>query len=329
MPKDFALEEAIRRSLEDTVGNSADSKESATKEPDCDVSTPNTSEKQCVDHEEEETFIDCKAEPEELDDSKKEVVTVETVEEDEVETSKDSAVPLKSEESFASEAEGSGDIATFVGETLDRMGEAIEKLSAEIDRSMENDDGVVVADIDDDQEDDEESHESDRLCADFERALEDADDNVGMKIVDGDEDGSQGSWSFAESEENSGLGQAAQALGSALFSSDMARSNGNLSTLTHSVDHSSNHSRSSSVAVSTVASVPTTVRSLTAETPVPQVQLERWAVQLFQLHELGFWNDALNVDILETLNAANIGVDSEEEVTVQQVVERLMESKWS
>jgi hypothetical protein len=326
VPNDFALEEAIRRSLEDAVASSTDAKVSPTKEPNCEVSLPYSTPKQYANHDEEETFIDCKAEPEELDEVKKEVVTVETVEKEE---EVDLSVPLKSEESFASDAAGSGDVATFVGETLDRMGDAIEKLSAEIDRSMENEDGVVVPKVNDDQEDDEDKQESDGFSAEFERAMEDADDNVGMKIVDGEDDGSQGSWSLAESDENSGLGRAAQALGSALFSSDMATSNENLSTLTHSVGHSSNHSRSSSVAVSTVASVPTTVRSLTADTPVPQAQLERWAVQLFQLHELGFFNDALNVDVLETLNAANIGVDSEEEVTVQQVVERLMEGQWS
>ena len=47
-------------------------------------------------------------------------------------------------------------------------------------------------------------------------------------------------------------------------------------------------------------------------------------LQLQQLHELGFLNDASSVDVLETLAAANIGVDSDEEVTVQQVIDAMM-----
>jgi len=49
-------------------------------------------------------------------------------------------------------------------------------------------------------------------------------------------------------------------------------------------------------------------------------QRDRWAMQLQQLKELGFYDEARYVDILERLTAANIGVGSDEEVTVAQVL---------
>jgi hypothetical protein len=48
---------------------------------------------------------------------------------------------------------------------------------------------------------------------------------------------------------------------------------------------------------------------------------------LHQLHELGFFNDALSVDIMERFNAASIGVDSTDEISVTQVVNELMK-EW-
>jgi hypothetical protein len=165
--------------------------------------------------------------------------------------------------SFASDAAGSADIATFVGETLDRMGEAIEDLN-----------NFHLALKKDDVEED------------------------GNKVVDGDDDlVSEGSWSVVAEDEpigvEKGLGRAAQAIGSALFNSDM-RSSENVSALTHSIGGSSSSSSSSSSGahVSSVTSVPTTVRSV-ATTEVPRVQLERWAGQLEQLHELGFFSTTL------------------------------------
>lgn len=176
------------------------------------------------------------------------------------------------EASFADEAIGSGDVAAFVGETLDRLSEAIENLSAEMD-----------------------------------------DYASGSKIVDGDEDAaSTGSWSVVVEKEDAvivgdeGLARAAEAIGSALFQSDMMRSieDGTLSS---------------------IASVPTCVPSISpSEQEIPQALLDRWAPQLEQLRELGFADDAACVDAMEALAAANIGVDSDEEVTVQQVVEKLM-----
>ena len=59
---------------------------------------------------------------------------------------------------------------------------------------------------------------------------------------------------------------------------------------------------------------------------VTEGQLERWSIQLRHLHELGFHEDAVLVDIIERLHAANLGVDSTDEVTVQQVVHELIKT---
>jgi hypothetical protein len=158
----------------------------------------------------------------------------------------------------------------------------------------------------------------------------------GTKIIEGPDDDvkddvSRDSWQVVVDDQQSGydeaVGRAAQMIGSALFNSDLANSAGEqFSTLSHSVASASSSSSTSSsgTSVSSATSVPTTVPTLGSTIQVPEAQLERWDMQLEQLHELGFYNDALCVDILERLTAANIGVDSQEEITVTQVVNQLM-----
>jgi hypothetical protein len=46
---------------------------------------------------------------------------------------------------------------------------------------------------------------------------------------------------------------------------------------------------------------------------------------LAKLRELGFDNESLCVEVLERLKAANIGVDSEDDVSVTQVVNAILE----
>jgi hypothetical protein len=202
------------------------------------------------------------------------------------------------EASFATQAVGSGAVAEFVGETLDRMSEAIDELNrvTTVKGDLIFEGGVVEPDAHSDYGSD--------------------DDSSGPKIVDGEEDAaSTGSWSVvAEKEhavnEDGGLGRAAEAIGSALFQSDMMRS----------VD-------GQSTTISSVTTVPTVAPSIVGagqQEPISPVLLHRWAAQLEQLHELGFLNDASSIDILESLSAANIGVESSDEVTVQQVIQKLM-----
>jgi hypothetical protein len=55
------------------------------------------------------------------------------------------------------------------------------------------------------------------------------------------------------------------------------------------------------------------------------VVLAKWDTELHQLHELGFLDDRSNIDSLEHLEAAHMGVDSTDKVTVNSVVEHLLD----
>ena len=304
--EDLALAEAIRRSLEDeakTVVEADDVKEAPVlrRKEGATASVVSTSEDVAeeedttkpkaveepekpkaveepeivvepteivVDNDDEDTFSDCKEAHEDILD----LTTATTP--DSIEASEVKPSPKKEKtHSFTDDA--SGDIAAFVGETLDRMADAIEDLN-EVD-------GTKIVDGEEEDED-ELSHTS-----------------------------SGSGWSVVDEEQR--IARSMEALGSALFHSDLRSSEGEQVTAVSALSHDS---------LSTATSVPTTIRSLAVGTEVSPVQLERWAMQLQQLHELGFLNDAASVDVLETLAAANIGVDSDDEVTVQQVIDAMM-----
>ena len=54
------------------------------------------------------------------------------------------------------------------------------------------------------------------------------------------------------------------------------------------------------------------------------VVLAKWDKELLGLHQLGFLDDVKNVDTLEHLEAAALGCDSTDEITVTQAVEHLL-----
>ena len=54
------------------------------------------------------------------------------------------------------------------------------------------------------------------------------------------------------------------------------------------------------------------------------VVLAKWDKELLGLHQLGFLDDVKNVDTLEHLEAAALGCDSTDEITVAQAVEYLL-----
>jgi hypothetical protein len=207
--------------------------------------------------------------------------------------------------SFASDAAGYGDVAEGLGEALDKVANAIDEMNLELNRTSVT----------------RESEESDDEA---EIVVE----TVSTTIVDGeDDDGSHNSWHVVcegnQMESDEALARATQVIGSALFNSDMGRSQEKPTSHNESISSSSSSSFSSSV--STATSVPTVVPQLDANVRVPAPeQLAHWAIQLIQLHELGFYNDNVSVDILERLNAANIGVGSSDVVTVQQVIHEMM-----
>ena len=65
-------------------------------------------------------------------------------------------------------------------------------------------------------------------------------------------------------------------------------------------------------------------QSLASTEPLSPVLLAKWDTELHQLHELGFLDDRKNVDVLETLEAAHIGVGSDEKVTIDAAIGRLL-----
>jgi hypothetical protein len=108
------------------------------------------------------------------------------------------------------------------------------------------------------------------------------------------------------------IAQAAQLIGSALFNSD------------NDMDASNAISTSS-----TITSVPTIVPSVVSSKnkskgEISNVVLSRWDEELRQLHQMGFVDDYASVDVLERLEAANVGVDSEDALDLNNVVNHLL-----
>ncbi len=170
------------------------------------------------------------------------------------------------------------------------------------------------------------NHPIDPLSMEIETSGSDnvADDNcdenaTGKKESDSEEDvksiGSSGTndWQVVDEtghNTDSMVAQAAQLIGSSLFQSDMAS------------DHNSNLQSGDSV-TSGLTSVP----SLKSKSEISSVLLTRWESELRQLHEFGFLDDHANVEALGYLEAANIGVDSDDPITINAVVDHLLKQR--
>jgi hypothetical protein len=119
------------------------------------------------------------------------------------------------------------------------------------------------------------------------------------------EDSSDDEWSVVNDDDEM-MARAAQMIGSAIFEGD----------------------NTAESVVSSATSVPSTVPSLNSTSgKVMANQRALWSAHLSQLSELGFEDEAKNVEILERLNAANIGVDSTDEITVTEVVNQLLNAQ--
>jgi len=55
--------------------------------------------------------------------------------------------------------------------------------------------------------------------------------------------------------------------------------------------------------------------------------LPRWSTELKRLHELGFFDDRRSIEVLDSLNAANIGSDVTDPIRIEKVVDRLLEKE--
>ena len=141
-------------------------------------------------------------------------------------------------------------------------------------------------------------------------------EKTGAVILGGDlneDEVSQNSWDVVEDQaaHDESLARAAFAIGSALYESDLSASRAN------------SNGNNPSVAAS-LESVPTTLPSLGSEVPLPTILLQKWHSQIEKLHELGFYNDALTIETLERLEAANIGCGVSDEISVTRLVNEMM-----
>jgi hypothetical protein len=201
------------------------------------------------------------------------------------------------ENSFAEDAIGNGPVAEELGKVFD-------KFVTDMNEFKTNIDGVPEETVDPVKNEKE----------------------SGATIVQGEEDDeeenevdaeSQNSWDVVDADHlphDEALARATQVVGSALFESGLSRgeSQSGGSQSAHSVP---------GVVFGDDSSCPTSLPSLGSVQPI---QVERWVLQLSQLHELGFLDDVKNVEILERFHAANIGSDEMEEVSVERVVNELM-----
>jgi len=212
--------------------------------------------------------------------------------------------------SFTEDAEGQGDVAVAIGMALDFAADAIDAVVSEVDKSI---DGTTkgctilgsLNTANSNAKSEESSQSQSSVNSNDEWQVLDED-------VDEDENGQ------VTSDEM--ISQAAQLLGSALFQSDI------ISDVTGIKDERT-YTNSVTSGASLVDSVPTEVPTI-ASRSISSVVLCRWDTELKQLHELGFLDDEQNVNALAHLEAANMGVDSDDPVTVNAAVDHLL-SKYN
>jgi len=205
--------------------------------------------------------------------------------------------------SFTEDAEGQGDVAVAIGMALDFAADAIDAVVSEVDKSI---DGTTkgctilgsLNTANSNAKSEESSQSQSSVNSNDEWQVLDED-------VDEDEDGQ------VTSDEM--ISQAAQLLGSALFQSDI------ISDVTGIKDERTY--------TNSVTSVPTEVPTIGSRS-ISSVVLCRWDTELKQLHELGFLDDEQNVNALAHLEAANMGVGSDDPVTVNAAVDHLL-SKYN
>lgn len=213
---------------------------------------------------------------------------------------------------FSEDADGNGSVARVLGQTLDQCATAIDAMMDEIHRGKFDSDTMSV---DTDIKPEVVKSERDVLVETVTEESTGDESESGASIMDGEDEESEvasqksdDGWHVVnEKEQIAGdetLARAAQLVGSALFESDMKSSDSNMA--------------------SSVASFPSSVPTLTSE--ISPLVLDRWAGHLTMLKELGFGDDAKSVEIMERLSAANIGVDSNDEITVTQVVNELLKN---
>jgi len=258
--------------------------------------------------------------------------------------------------SFSLDADGNGSVAGILGETLDKFANGIDEMMVEIQRISSEDNKNKKSEqhegsyfkfgeeeeslIDGRQENDKVSNTNNDTFATKHATCERVEHSATIlesvknphedKVDDQADEVSKGDntvddWQVvneeridvAQIEDTEAIALATQLIGSSLFNSGMdshdSREEGNVSAL-------------SGCSISTASSVPTNLASSIASSDIYLEHAsiyQRWEPQLKQLKDLGF-DEKRCVEVLEKLEAANIGVETpDEEITVAQVVNEL------
>lgn len=302
---DAALKEAIRRSMEDMKNAQTQTEAKPTSSEGVQTEAAPEPEvivepHQVAQEKEPDLMVFETAQAAEV---KEPEIIVDEVAEDSAKNVKPAPKTNLSEESFVDP--DAGETALALGDVMDKIASAIRGMSDELERETSQD-------TNNDSDNDEEK-------AVTESVGENPDDKKAGAVILSDDlnedEVSQNSWDVVEEEDQAAhdesLARAAFAIGSALYESDIsasrANSNGNNPTGAESIE-----------------SVPTTLPSLASEVPLPTILLQKWHVQVEKLHELGFYNDALTIETLERLEAANIGCDESGEISVTRLVNEMM-----
>lgn len=235
--------------------------------------------------------------------------------------------PSEIETSFVSDAEGQGDMALAIGETLDKCASEINAIVAEV-ASLEDENTNNMDDCEKSSVSSFQSQDHD-IISEAGRTILDAvptyqeDDALHSNKTSASS--AEDEWQVLEDSQqiqDEMIARAAQLLGSVLFSSSL-NSEELAAAVANENDSNQNHHDETSCLTSggsVVSSVPHSQSNISLQV------VARWDKELIQLHELGFLDDHKNVDTLERLEAANIGIDSKDPVTVEQVVNELLMS---
>lgn len=238
----------------------------------------------------------------------------EEVDEEKGEVEEESTEPER-EISFSEDAQGQGEVAIAIGNALDEYATAIDAVVTEVEKNEDCLEGVESVDSD-----------IELGCTIVESANGNDSEEASV-IVDGDSAASsKDSWQFLDEDggevtSDEMIAQAAQILGSALFESGIDEKEPSSSS---SQMEDSALTDPSAFNKSSVSSVPTSIDSIFTNNEISPLVLSRWASELKELHEMGFLDDHRSIEALEHLEAANIGVDSEDTVTVAQAVNFLL-----
>ena len=194
------------------------------------------------------------------------------------------------------------DVALTIGKALDKCADAIDALQSSTSSFEE------IAAVESVVSVKSEAQESSSAAVQSENSrgrtiLPSVNDTAELVSMSSEEE-----WQCVENEDDD-FAKATHLLGSAMFQSDIA-------SPSPSVELGSSF-------LSGMTSVPT----LTSTSEISQVLLSRYEDELRQLHQLGFLDDHINVNALEHLEAANIGVESTDAIAIESVVDHILKNR--